>query len=410
MSPRAAEAERKRANRETERVNAAAKQRKFSFDPVNGDTPKVPEALVSKRPPGRPSKHTRAGLEGGAQPPQVAAADAARADASPATTAATAEEAAATAPPEEGSDDPPLAAKRQRIRKGIGATTDARAATGTSDGEYLKDEEKRKYLSTWRQGEEADDKERGIWLEAWHELTAKNQRQAVCKACAHCARGSGGKRGIFKAKLQSIRAHENSDAHRDNLVAFKIYCAAGGEEAEEEEEVEEEEVEETSDLAGVVIIGSVEDERNFSGLNFIKSPQRNRLINPNLCNALRMFLQRQFTVATFPYDGCIHHYKASNPSGTIYHWSPRPNQGAHPSSPPDAAGSSPHRCHRPAAPSTWAPRTVPHTRPCCNAASGPHPAASLPGPRGPAASQGPPPGGCSPPREGAAGGPSLAAR
>ena len=188
MTAAAAEAERKRANRENARLKDAARQRIFSFVPVNGATPKVPEALVGKRHPGRPSTRTRAELEGGAQSPQVAAADAARADASPEATvagaAATAEEAAATAttavpaeeaaPPEEGSDDdiPPPAAKRQRNRKGIGATTDARAATGTSDGAYLKDEEKRKYLSTWREGEEADEKERGIWLDAWDELTS----------------------------------------------------------------------------------------------------------------------------------------------------------------------------------------------------------------------------------------------
>ena len=53
----------------------------------------------------------------------------------------------------------------------------------------------------------------------------------------------------------------------------------------------------------------------FSGLNFIKSPERNRLINPNLCNALRMFLQRRFTIATSPFNGCIHHYKAANSTG-----------------------------------------------------------------------------------------------
>ena len=59
-------------------------------------------------------------------------------------------------------------------------------------------------------------------------------------------------------------------------------------------------------IALIMIPVSVEDERLFSALNFIKSDLRNRLINPNLTNAVRIDRFRQ---ASFPYDEALDHWQ-----------------------------------------------------------------------------------------------------
>ena len=51
------------------------------------------------------------------------------------------------------------------------------------------------------------------------------------------------------------------------------------------------------------------DERLFSALNFIKSDLRNSLINPNLTNAVRMFVSDRFDLASFPYDEALDHWQ-----------------------------------------------------------------------------------------------------
>ncbi|KAG1673755.1 hypothetical protein FOA52_002324 [Chlamydomonas sp. UWO 241] len=56
-----------------------------------------------------------------------------------------------------------------------------------------------------------------------------------------------------------------------------------------------------AELAIVMVPVSVEDERLFSALNFIKSKSRNRLQNPHLSDALRLFFSNTFDVLTFPY-------------------------------------------------------------------------------------------------------------
>ena len=55
-----------------------------------------------------------------------------------------------------------------------------------------------------------------------------------------------------------------------------------------------------AELALVMVPGSVEDERLFSAMNFIKNVLRNKLKNPHLTAAVRLFFSRQFTVKTFP--------------------------------------------------------------------------------------------------------------
>ena len=61
-------------------------------------------------------------------------------------------------------------------------------------------------------------------------------------------------------------------------------------------------------LTITLIPGSVEDERTFSGLNFIHSDLRSRLVNPHLSNALRLFLQSKWSVDEFPYDIALRHW------------------------------------------------------------------------------------------------------
>ena len=56
-----------------------------------------------------------------------------------------------------------------------------------------------------------------------------------------------------------------------------------------------------AELALVMVPASVEDERLFSAMNFIKNDLRNSLKNPHLTAAVRLFFSRQFTVETFPY-------------------------------------------------------------------------------------------------------------
>ena len=63
-----------------------------------------------------------------------------------------------------------------------------------------------------------------------------------------------------------------------------------------------------AELAMVVVPGSVEDERTFSGLNFIHSPQRSCLVNPHLTDSLRMFLSKTWDVGNFPYNQALVHW------------------------------------------------------------------------------------------------------
>ena len=54
------------------------------------------------------------------------------------------------------------------------------------------------------------------------------------------------------------------------------------------------------ELALVIVPGSVEDERIFSAMNFLKSDLRNRLVNPHLTDALRIFSSHAYTHLPLP--------------------------------------------------------------------------------------------------------------
>ena len=54
-----------------------------------------------------------------------------------------------------------------------------------------------------------------------------------------------------------------------------------------------------------MVPGSVEDERLFSIMNFIKNELRNRLKNPLLTDLVRLFASNIWSLADFPYKKAI---------------------------------------------------------------------------------------------------------
>jgi hypothetical protein len=60
-----------------------------------------------------------------------------------------------------------------------------------------------------------------------------------------------------------------------------------------------------AEIAMVHVLGSVEDERCFSSLTFLKDRLRNRLVSEHLGVVLRMHGHRLFTLQNFPYDDCF---------------------------------------------------------------------------------------------------------
>ena len=67
-------------------------------------------------------------------------------------------------------------------------------------------------------------------------------------------------------------------------------------------------------IGSVSIFGSVDDERCFSFLKFLKSCQRNRL-GKHLPLVLRMFGQKYFFLENFPYKGAIDSWKDAKKLG-----------------------------------------------------------------------------------------------
>ncbi|KAJ9510721.1 hypothetical protein QJQ45_027630 [Haematococcus lacustris] len=59
----------------------------------------------------------------------------------------------------------------------------------------------------------------------------------------------------------------------------------------------------------VTVPGSVEEERSFSAMNFIKDERRNSL-SANLSSTLRVYLDKTFTLKTFPYKEAIDYWMA----------------------------------------------------------------------------------------------------
>jgi hypothetical protein len=60
-----------------------------------------------------------------------------------------------------------------------------------------------------------------------------------------------------------------------------------------------------AEIALVHVLGSIEDERCFSSLNFVKDRLQNRLSNEHLDLVIGMHGQHMFTLGTFPYDDCF---------------------------------------------------------------------------------------------------------
>jgi hypothetical protein len=58
-------------------------------------------------------------------------------------------------------------------------------------------------------------------------------------------------------------------------------------------------------IALVHVLGSVEDERCFSSLTFLKDKLRNRLASDHLSVIMGMYGQQVFTLENFPYDDCF---------------------------------------------------------------------------------------------------------
>jgi hypothetical protein len=58
-------------------------------------------------------------------------------------------------------------------------------------------------------------------------------------------------------------------------------------------------------IAMVHVLGSVEDERCFLSLKFVKDRLRNRLSTDHLGLVIGMHAQRVFTLESFPYDTCF---------------------------------------------------------------------------------------------------------
>jgi hypothetical protein len=59
-----------------------------------------------------------------------------------------------------------------------------------------------------------------------------------------------------------------------------------------------------AEVGSVLVFGSVEDERCFSSLKFLKSCQRNRL-GKHLPLVVRMFGQKYYAFEDFPYEEAI---------------------------------------------------------------------------------------------------------
>ncbi|KAJ9516367.1 hypothetical protein QJQ45_011025 [Haematococcus lacustris] len=63
----------------------------------------------------------------------------------------------------------------------------------------------------------------------------------------------------------------------------------------------------------VTVPGSVEEERSFSAMNFIKDERRNRL-SANLSSTLHVYLDKTFTLKTFPYKEALDYWMAGAPA------------------------------------------------------------------------------------------------
>ena len=70
-------------------------------------------------------------------------------------------------------------------------------------------------------------------------------------------------------------------------------------------------------IALVHVLGSVEDERCFSSLTFLKDKLRNRFASDHLSVVIGMYKQQVFILEKFPYDDC---FQACVQSAERYHY------------------------------------------------------------------------------------------
>ena len=66
-----------------------------------------------------------------------------------------------------------------------------------------------------------------------------------------------------------------------------------------------------AEIAIVQVLGSMEDERTFPSLSFLKDKTRNRLDNAHLSLVIGMDAQEVYTLKTFPYDACFLQWSAA---------------------------------------------------------------------------------------------------
>jgi hypothetical protein len=59
-------------------------------------------------------------------------------------------------------------------------------------------------------------------------------------------------------------------------------------------------------IALVHVLGSVEDERCFSSLTFLKDKLQNRLASDHLSVVMGLYGQQVYNLENFPYDDCFH--------------------------------------------------------------------------------------------------------
>lgn len=62
-------------------------------------------------------------------------------------------------------------------------------------------------------------------------------------------------------------------------------------------------------IAFTIVPGSVDPERAFSNLKYLKDQQRNRLIGEHLSACVRMFSQQWFTIKSFPIGQAVRLWK-----------------------------------------------------------------------------------------------------
>ena len=162
-------------------------------------------------------------------------------------------------------------------------------ARGQSDGKYLGAHgPTNKFQAQWFEHTALEGQpQRKDWLSDGG-VDDKNSYQAHCSICP----------AFFQCRKQAILAHEDSKAHKQKAAAWLVKqlipstpsllacsrrCSRGAQ-----------------SLTCVMVPGSVEDERMFSTLKYIRNPQRNRLQAQHLTCCAQGFKISAFGVESIP--------------------------------------------------------------------------------------------------------------